>query len=487
MSKTAVIIGAGIAGIACAIRLKAKGYQVRVIEANPYYGGKLSEISNSGFRFDAGPSLFTMPHYVDELFLLLNENPREHFEYIKLNESCHYFYEDGTQFVAPSDTKEFTELLSDKLSEDKSNVINFMRKSKTLFEITAPVFLYKSLHKISTYLSRKGFYGIANLWQLNMFISMNKHNKKVFNNPKTVQLFNRFATYNGSNPFQAPATLNIIPHLEFGFGTFFPLKGMVDITNSLVALAKRHGVEFILNSKVDEIQVVNNKVLGVKVGNETIKADLVVSNMDVYHTYKKLLPNFEMPNKVKRVESSSSALIFYWGINQQFNELGLHNILFSENYEKEFETLFNKKSIDEDPTIYINITSKYKKDDAISGGENWFVMINVPANHGQNWTELISEARKNIVKKINRILKTDIEPLIIYEENLTPEKIEFKTSSFRGALYGSSSNKMMAAFFRHANFQTKIKDLYFCGGSVHPGGGIPLCLLSAKIVSELCD
>jgi len=487
MSKTAVVIGAGIAGIACAIRLRAKGYEVKVIEANSYCGGKLSEFTHSGFRFDAGPSLFTMPQYVDELFLLLNENPREHFNYIKLKESCHYFYEDGTQFVAPSDSNEFAQLISEKLKENKTTILKFLDKSKSLFQITAPVFLYKSLHKLSTYLSKDGLYGIANLWQLNMFTSMNAHNQRVFNHDKTVQFFNRFATYNGSNPYQAPATLNIIPHLEFGFGTYFPNKGMVNITNALVELAKRHGVEFILNQRVDKIHTDNNKVIGVQIGDETIKADKIVCNMDVFHAYKKLLPDYDMPQKVKNVESSSSALIFYWGIKKQFKELGLHNVLFSQNYKKEFDAIFKENTIDDDPTLYINITSKYKSDDAIVGGENWFLMINAPANKGQNWPELIVEARKNIINKINRMLKTDIEPYIVFEETLTPEKIELKTSSYRGALYGSSSNNKMAAFFRHANFHTGIKNLYFCGGSVHPGGGIPLCLLSAKIVSELCD
>lgn len=484
MKQSAIVIGAGIAGIAAAIRLKAKGFDVSVFEANAYPGGKLSEFQQGAYRFDAGPSLFTMPHFVDELFELMGEKPSEKFEYIKMNTACHYFFEDGLNFESPSNPEAFAQLLKDQLGEDKEQVLKFLNKSKTMYDITAPVFLQNSLHRLKTYFSKTGIKGILNLWRLNMFKSMNQINSQTFRNPKTVQFFNRFATYNGSNPYIAPATLNIIPHLEFGVGTFFPVKGMNSITQSLFELAQRHGVAFHFNAKVNRITNEKNKATGIEVGGKIMLADTIVSNMDVFPTYKKLLPQFDIPKQVKHVESSSSALIFYWGINHSFKELGLHNILFSEDYKKEFETIFDKQGIDSDPTIYINISSKCKADDAPTGCENWFVMINVPSNQGQDWDALIQEARQNIISKINRILKTDIETLIANESILDPRSIEGKTSSFRGALYGSSSNNVFSAFFRHPNFSRSIHNLYFCGGSVHPGGGIPLCLLSAKIAVD---
>jgi phytoene dehydrogenase-like protein len=187
-----------------------------------------------------------------------------------------------------------------------------------------------------------------------------------------------------------------------------------------------------------------------------------------------------------RQPKSTSALIFYWGIRQSFPELDLHNILFSQDYQKEFNAL-DAGTIDDDPTVYINITSKYHAPDAPEGCENWFTMINVPYNNNQDWDALIATARKNIVTKINRVLNTDIESLLVCEQILDPRSIESKTQSHLGALYGTSSNNRMAAFLRHANFSSRIRNLYFCGGSVHPGGGIPLCLLSAKIVDEVMD
>jgi diapolycopene oxygenase len=209
--------------------------------------------------------------------------------------------------------------------------------------------------------------------------------------------------------------------------------------------------------------------------------------MDVVNTFRKLLPDAKQPERILRQPKSSSALIFYWGIKKSFAELGLHNIFFSNDYRAEFEYLFQKKTIYSDPTVYINITSKHKVDDAPEGGENWFILVNAPNNEGQNWDELIDKTRRAVIQKLTQNLGVDIGQLIECEAILDPRSIEAKTSSSQGALYGNSSNNRFAAFLRHANFSREFKNLYFVGGSVHPGGGIPLAILSAKIVVDLLD
>jgi phytoene dehydrogenase-like protein len=210
----------------------------------------------------------------------------------------------------------------------------------------------------------------------------------------------------------------------------------------------------------------------------------VIANCDAKVVYQKLL-NETLPPKIKNAENSSSALIFYWGIKKTFPELDVHNIFFSADYKNEFNHIFNLKSLCDDPTVYINITSKKIKTDAPSYGENWFVMINAPYNQGQSWEELRAQAKKNILQKLSKMLNEDIGDLIEVEDYLDPIRIENRTSSDKGSLYGSSSNNRFSAFFRQANFSSKINNLYFCGGSVHPGGGIPLCLLSAQIVNKI--
>ena len=483
--RKVVVIGAGLAGIASAMRLAVKGYSVDVYEASGQPGGKLSEIRSGDFRFDAGPSLFTMPQYVDELFRLAGKDPAEYFRYKKLDTICRYFYEDGTQLNAFSDRIRFASEIELKTADSASSVLDFLDQSEKIYQITNPVFLQRSLHKLVNYFNLTTLRSLLRFPQIDALRTMNTANAARFKDPKTIRLFNRYATYNGSDPYQAPATLNVIPHFEQHFGAYFPEGGMYSIVRSLTDLAVSCGVKFHFNTYVDEITLKERRVSGVKIRGDIHEADLVVSNMDIWYTYRKLLKNVQSPEKILRQERSSSALIFYWGIRHSFPELDIHNIFFTEDYEKEFDHIWQKKDIYHDPTVYLNISSKLEMSDAPPGCENWFTMINVPSNSGQNWDELIEDARRNILSKLSRILKTDVSALIVSEQILDPRKIDSQSFSYQGSLYGSSSNNQFAAFLRHANFSSKVEGLFFAGGSVHPGGGIPLALLSAKIVDGL--
>ena len=483
--KKAIIVGSGIAGIASAIRLQNKGYRVQVLEKNAYPGGKLTQLSVNGFRFDAGPSLFTMPHLVTELFEICGKKASDYFNYEQLDVLCNYFYEDGTRIAASSDIEVFADEMERKTTDSAEKIKKHLEKSKFIYSVTEEQFLRKSLHKLNSFLSLSTLTAVFKLPFLNIFSSMNQVNEKTFNDSKTIRLFNRYATYNGSNPYKAPGILNIIPHLEFGLGAYLPKGGMHEITNSLVKLAKEIGVEFRFNQEVMAIKTANSLVKSVTTSSDNYLADVVVCNADIHTVYEKLLPSAKKLKEVDKQERSSSALIFYWGIDKEFPELDVHNIMFTEDYKTEFDHIFDAKTIYEDPTIYINITSKHIKEDAPKGKENWFVMINVPSVYGQDWDSMIADARKNILRKLSRILDEEIEKLILFEEQLTPQLIQDKTYSFKGSLYGTSSNSRFAAFFRHKNFSSQYKNLYFCGGSVHPGGGIPLALSSAKIIEQL--
>ncbi|AEA42107.1 1-hydroxycarotenoid 3,4-desaturase CrtD [Fluviicola taffensis] len=484
MAKKAIIIGAGIAGIASAIRLTQKGYSVSIFESNGYAGGKLTTLQLGNYRFDAGPSLFTLPHLVDELFEVAGKDPRDYFNYQQLEMLCHYFYEDGTVLHAFADQEKLIKEVESKLNIDSKPLKEYLNHSEIIFERTRHSFLEKSLHKFSSYISLDILKTVTSMRKLNLFETMHEVNEKSLNHPKLVQLFDRFATYNGSNPYKAPGVLNSIPHLEFGIGSFFPTEGMHEILKACMKLAQELGVEFHFNEEVKTIQIKNRKVTGIETETGIHTAELILSNCDVKQTYKQLIPNQKAPEKTMNQEPSSSALIFYWGIQKSFPELDVHNILFSDDYKKEFNAIFDDSTVSDDPTVYIHISSKIVSEDAPIGSENWFIMVNVPSNQGQDWEKLRLKVRQLCIEKINRILKTDIESLIEEEDYLDPIRISERTNSFGGALYGASSNERMAAFFRHPNF-SKVKGLYFAGGSVHPGGGIPLCLLSAKIATDL--
>lgn len=484
MKQKCAIIGSGVAGIASAIRLAAKGYNVSVFEKEAGPGGKLSQIHTGGFRFDSGPSLFTMPGLVTELFALAGEDASGSFPYIALDKSCRYFWEDGTKITAWQDKKRFAGEVMEKTSVPEERLGKFLDKSKRLYDITRDVFLFNSLHKRSNYLTAPYLRTLRHLHELDAFTTMHKKNSRWFDSSKMVQLFDRYATYNGSNPYSTPATLNIIPHLEHNMGVFFPKKGMYQITESLYELALGLGVSFHFNTAVEGIDVEGKKGTALRLNGEREEFDIIISDIDIVNLYRGLLPDIRIPRRQLSMERSSSAIIFYWGVKGNYPDLSLHNILFSDNYKNEFDMLFRRKAIFSDPTVYIFISSKVVKGDAPGGSENWYVMINAPEISGQDWKSYRSEARRNILSKIKRVLGLDIESRIVSENYMGPVEIEQNTGSFRGSLYGLSSNSRFSAFYRHPNFSRSIKNLYFTGGSVHPGGGIPLCLASAKIVDR---
>lgn len=481
--QKAIVVGSGIAGLAGAIRLACKGFQVEVLEANGYPGGKLTVFEQNGYRFDAGPSLFTMPHLVEELFTLAGKKPKDYFSYQTSDTACNYFFEDGTFLRFFADKKRLIEEVRSKLNIDTQPLEKHLERSALIYRATHKAFMERSLHRFSSYISTDILRCVAHIPWLNLFTTMHAANEQRLNHPKLVQLFDRYATYNGSNPYAAPGILNIIPHLENGFGTHFPVGGMHAITTSLVRLATELGVQFRFNTRVDEITINNNHVTGIKSGELNLSADVVLCNSDIKPAYNVLLKEIPAPKKTMQQEPSSSAMIFYWGIRKTFPQLHLHNIFFSKDYRQEFDAIFKQQTVCDDPTVYIHVSSKMEPNDAPEGCENWFVMVNVPHNSGQDWEALRVRIRAQVLEKLSRLLQTPIEPLIATEDYLDPVRIESRTGSFAGALYGASSNDRMAAFFRHSNF-SKVKGLYFAGGSVHPGGGIPLCLLSAKIACE---
>lgn len=482
----AIVIGAGIAGLASAIRLKVNGWQVEVYEKNPSAGGKVGEFETNGFRFDTGPSLFTLPELVDDLFYLAGKEPRDYFNYHLLEAGTKYFYEDGT-ILAPGPEREgLIQSIARNTHENEERVREFLSKSLEKYEITKPVFLESSLHKMDTYLRRSTFKRFLKLPRLEAFKTMASANEKQFRDPRVQQLFNRYATFNGSNPYDTPATFNVIPHLEHNLGAYWPDGGMYKLIDALHQLGSDLGVDFYFDQPVNKILIEKDEAKGVELANgKAVNAETVISNMDVHATYRYLLPGEKWISRFLDQPRSTSALIFYWGMQGQYPELGLHNIFFAENYEAEFKALFDTQKIPDDPTTYLFISSKAHKNDAPSGHENWYVMVNAPWNNGQDWNAMIDEARKKIQAKIARITGYDVKKAITFEKIRDPSALENETSAYMGSLYGNSANNLLAAFLRHPNFSPKINGLYFCGGTVHPGGGIPLCLLSAKIATQL--
>lgn len=317
--------------------------------------------------------------------------------------------------------------------------------------------------------------------------TLHRQNAQRLAHPHLTQLFDRYATYNGSDPYRAPAMLLAIPHLEHGLGTFLPEGGMGAIARHLHALGEALGVEYLFNTAVERILHTSGHVTGVWCADgRELRSSVVVSNADIHPTYRKLLPELPAPERILGAERSTSGLILYLGVRKHFPELHLHNLFFSRDYAGEFQRIASAGDPGEDPTVYVNVTSVEEPGDAPPGGMNLFVMVNVRAG-SLSTPEEVARVRKAAIARLSRGLGTDLEAHIEVEDVLTPNLIQSRTSSWQGALYGAASNTASAAFLRHRNRHTGLRGLYVVGGSVHPGGGIPLCLMGAGIVADLVE
>lgn len=484
-AKTCAVIGSGIAGLAAAIRLQKQGFAVTVFEKNTSAGGKMNELNSQGFRFDKGPTVLTKPEYIEELFELCGKRASDYWQYHPVEPIFHYFFDDGTVIHSSKDQQKFATEVEAKTNATASSVLDFLKQSATKHFLTDEVFLQRSLHKIKNYLNWPTLRGILNFGKVDVFRSMNAANSKQFSDQKVVDIFNRYASYNGSNPYLAPATLNVIAHYEITLGTYFSEGGISSIIRALQTLAEEIGVAFRFDASVKEIVLEGNRATAIRTDNGTENFDLVVSNADVYNTYTHLLPKLNAPKRFIEQPRSSSVIVFYWGMDRTFPQLGLHNMFLTNDSQKEYAHLFDKGTLYEDPTVHLTISSKMNANDAPEGQENWAALISVPHDSGQDWDALIALSRQRVIKKLNAILKTDLETHIVFEEMLDPRKVNSETGAAFGAVFGNSSNGMFSAFLRHPNFSSTIDNLFFCGGTAHPGPGIPLCLLSAKIASEL--
>ncbi|MCD9187056.1 MAG: phytoene desaturase [Pyrinomonadaceae bacterium] len=479
--KEIIIIGAGLGGLSAACRLAKAGFSVSVLEKNETVGGKVNIVEADGYKFDTGASLLTMRHVLKDLFEFCEKRIEDYLEILPLEPICRYFWTDGTAFDA-SQNIEKTESEIEKLEpQDVENFRRYLADSKRKYEISERTFLAKSLNDLPQLLTPKN---LPDLLRISTLKTLDKHNANYFKSEKLRQLFNRFATYNGSSPYQTPATFALIPYVEFGLGAWYVRGGMYQIPSALERLATESGVKIYTESEVEEIVVENGKAVGVKVGGEIFAADIIVSNADAVETYRELLPVEN--RKIEAREPSCSGFVLLLGTRKKFGQLAHHNIFFSDDYKAEFDAIFKEKIPAPHPTIYICATSRTDESQAPEDHENLFVLINAPYTNAKvDWEKEKQNYRDLIVKKLEKFGLEGLNDSIDFERIITPTDFETKYRANKGSIYGISSNGIFSAFLRVPNKAKDVENLYFAGGATHPGGGIPLVLLSGKMTAEM--
>tara|TARA_B100001287_G_scaffold31604_1_gene22599 strand:- start:10778 stop:12235 length:1458 start_codon:yes stop_codon:yes gene_type:complete len=465
------ILGSGIGGMAAAALLAKNGAKVNVIEQNNYPGGKASQIKFNGYVFDSGPSLLTLPEWIDELFIECSKNPRDYFNYKRLDKITRYFFKDNTYVDVENNIRKTAQNLNLATGLKEGDFLRYFNKLEKAYTISENTFLNGMEYDFN--FIKNAILWFYSLGIKNIFSPMVDYNSKRLNTEKIELIMNRFATYTGSSPYKTPAFMNQLAVVEMIKGAYFPEDGIYSIPLALFKLCKDLGVNFIFNQKVLKIDY-NLNDINVVTDKNKYRSKFLISNID-YNITQILLGR---KNNISSKDLSTSAIVFYWGINSQFKDLDLHNIIFSSNYKKEFTEIFENMIIPIEPTIYINISSKVEKSHAPIGCENWFVMINVPSISNLISPNEIERVRSFIIERINKKFNVDLESMIEGEKVLTPKTLFQNTGSYMGSLYGKNQNTFKSIIKRQSNIDPKNKAIFYVGGSVHPGGGIPLALKS---------
>lgn len=484
--KPIVVVGAGIGGLSAAIRLATAGQRVVIFEQNPMVGGKMGQICQAGFRWDTGPSVITMRHVLDKLFEMAGRKLDDYLTLQAVEPLTRYFYPDGVVLDASRDLAKMATQIAALDEQDVEGYLAYLAYAARIHRITGPVFIYdqpptwRSFTRVPP----------SEALRIDPFRNMDTAIRAFVRSSHLRQLLGRFATYVGASPYDAPATLNVIAHVELTGGVWYPQGGIYTIAHALATLATELGVEIQTNRSVQQIVVAGGSVKGVFLTNgQFYPAQAVVANVDVATVYQTLLPpNIATPRRIKQlteVEPSCSGFIMLLGVDKQHPELAHHNIFFSSDYPAEFDDIFRRGLPPQEPTIYVAITSKADADHAPMGAENWFVLVNAPPlGPNFDWQTQAVRYRECVLERLAQF-GYDIRDHIRVERVMTPIDLAQMTDAWKGALYGVSSNSRWTAFRRPNNRCRDLAGLYFAGGTTHPGGGVPMVTLSGRVAAEM--
>ncbi len=479
------ILGAGIGGLAAAIHLAKAGRRVTIYEQNEQVGGKMGEHRAQGFRWDTGPSVITMRHVFEELFAGAGRDLKDYVTLQPIDPLTRYFFGDGKQFDVNRDLSRTLEQIAALEERDVEGYLAFLAEAARVYRIVSPLFIFgpppspASLRKVS----------LNDALSVDLLGTLQKRIERTVRHPHLRQLLGRFATYVGASPYLAPATLSSIAHVELSQGVWYPKGGVYQLTRAYQRLALELGVEIRHQARLQRLEVREDAVSRLVFEHgEVVATRTVLSNIDVTTTYA-LIPapaaqkQFE---RLRRRATSCSGFILLLGVEGTHPSLAHHNIFFSQDYRKEFDQIFRQGRLPDDPTIYVAITAKTDIDHAPQGCENWFVLVNSPAlsKNAPNDQDENGAAYAEYI--LSRLAERgfDIRSKIRYQKVITPLDLQRSSGAWRGALYGISFNHRLAPILRPGN-HSSLRGLYFAGGSVHPGGGVPLVTLSGKRAAQL--
>ncbi len=484
MHLPVVIIGGGLGGLAAAIRLALQGRRVVLCEKNERLGGKLNLHQAAGYTFDTGPSLLTMPWVIRDLFAAAGRSIDDYLCLEQVEPACRYFWPDGVRFDAWQRLPQLIQEIERISPVDVPHFFQFLAHTARIYDAVAEPFLLRPFDGLRELITPTM---ARHALRIDALRSVDAAVRSFFRSPHLRQLFNRYATYNGSSPYLSPATFTLIAYIELAEGGWYVRGGMYQLAVALARLAGELGVEIRPQTAVREIVIERGKACGARLEHgELLPAAAVVVNADPRYAYEQLIPGGQREAaRLARLEPSCSGVVLFLGVEGDFPQLAHHNIFFSADYPAEFQAIFAERQPALDPTVYIAATCRSDPLHAPPGHMNLFVLVNAPADDGRiDWERVMPAYRDHIIAKLEQMGLRGLRQAIRYAHHWTPADLARAYNAPAGAIYGLSSNSPFAAFARPPLRARRVQQLYFVGGGTHPGGGIPLVLLSGKAVAE---
>lgn len=482
--RRVVVIGAGLGGLAVAVRLAAGGARVTVCEQSDAPGGKMNRWCADGYRFDTGPSLITMPWIFAETFAAAGARIEDHLEFVPIDPLAEYHFADGTRFSCTTSMPAWLDTVREIEPRDVDGFWRFLALGARLFELSQATFFRR------TPWARPDGAALRALRRIPLRHGWGNYHRTVaahFRSPRLQQLFDRYPTYVGSSPYAAPATLAVIPYIEHAFGGWYITGGLYRTVEALAQVAQSLGVDVQTRARVERVEAEGGSVRGIVLaGGRRIPADVVVLNGDA-SSASRLLGDAASPG-LPLAERSLSGVVVLLGLRRRMPDLPHHAVYFSSDYRREFADLFDRHQFPDDPTVYVNAPSRTDRSVVPAGeGETLFLMANAPAT-GETWDDHATlDAERRMLDRLRRSGFPDVGGDVVVRDTWSPRRFQEQYGAPGGAIYGTHSHGWRRAFLRPPNQDARVRGLYYAGGSTHPGGGTPTVLLSARITGDLIE
>ncbi len=489
MAKKIIVIGSGFGGLAASLRLKAKGYDVTLVEKHPDLGGRARVFRKGNFIYDGGPTVITAPYLLEELFELFNKKISDYVEIVPLDLWYRFVFNDGQTFDYSGDEKSMekeVKKFSDNDFRGYNNLVDFTEKifNKGFTDLSDKPFnnLTFMLKQIPALLSLKSYKSVYQL--ISNYIS----------NDKLRRVFSMHPLLVGGNPFTTTSIYTLILFLEKKWGIHYSMGGTGSVVSALEKLMREEKVQIIKNAEVTEIISNNDKIEGVKINNsEQINCNYIVCNSDPPNVYKNLIKSknnysFLFNQKMKRMDYSMGLFVYYFGSKKQYNDVAHHTIYFGESYEKHLNKIFEEKTLSKDISYYLHRPSATDPNMAPDGQDAFYVLVPVPNNLSNiDWSKEGDKFKNLILDKMSRSVLPGIKENVVSDFYLTPDYFEKDLATLHGSGFSIQPKFSQSAYFRFHNQSEVFKNLYFVGAGTHPGAGMPGVLSSAKVLDKLFE